>query len=155
VTDEQRALVETMLMDYRKIGRFSIDDYLKLHTEDVAWLQSALEEARRCEVPCLVVTHHAPLVHGTSSPCHDNSPMESAFSTDLASLLKDYADVAPAWIHGHTHHCHCSRIMFDEEGMVTVASNPRGFPHENEGVFRLDVDPITFSVVPSKRAQVV
>ena len=94
------------MMDYRKIGGFNVDLSRDLHAKDVRWLKQELHRARRDGIRCVVVTHHAPLAAGTSDPKYAGSSMNSAFVTDLSDLIASNADVAPIWIHGHTHHSH-------------------------------------------------
>ena len=53
----------------------------------------------------IVVTHHAPLIHGTSSPQYDNNAWSTAVSTDLISNERQrHIGEVVCWIYGHTYH---------------------------------------------------
>ena len=111
-----------------------------------------------------MVTHHAPLIRGTSADKYIGSGMNSAFATDLSGMIAANADVAPFWVHGHTHHSHVLAVPGTggtgsssgngnggeekEGGMTTatafVVSNQRGYVSQREEIkqFRVDADPI-------------
>ena len=63
VTPVQRKDVECFIADYRKIKGFDVESGLLLHREHVAWLGGELDGVR-----LVVLTHHAPLLAGTSAP---------------------------------------------------------------------------------------
>lgn len=67
-----------------------------------------------------MVTHHAPLVCGTSSPDQAKNPWSPAFATDILSQ-GDWKNVE-AWIFGHTHY-----YREFKKGGVKVVSNQRGY----------------------------
>ena len=100
VTPVQRKDVQCFIADYRKIKGFDVEDGLDLHREHVAWLGGELKRAEDDGVRLVVLTHHAPLLDGTSAPCQDNSPLMSAFATDLPHLLRPPVAL---WVYGHTH----------------------------------------------------
>lgn len=160
VLDDERSNVQMFMNDYRKIGGgFSVDVSSHMHREDVKWLRTELERARRERVRCVVVTHHAPLIRGTSADKYIGSGMNSAFATDLSGMISANADVAPFWVHGHTHHSHVLAVPPGtgggdrgdgrENGGITTAaafvvSNQRGYASQREEIkqFRVDADPI-------------
>ena len=163
VLDDERSNVQMFMMDYRKIGGgFNVDVSRHMHREDVKWLKMELQRARRERVRCVVVTHHAPLIKGTSDDKYVGSGMNSAFATDLSDIISANDDVAPFWVHGHTHHSHVLEVpgarndereekdAGGEEGgggttvSVFVVSNQRGYASRREEIeqFRVDADPI-------------
>ncbi|PWY65826.1 hypothetical protein BO83DRAFT_410747 [Aspergillus eucalypticola CBS 122712] len=79
---------------------WSVDDHNARHAAGKRSRQRSL----------LVVTHHAPLLQGTSSPKHAQSPWSVAFATGVK-----------VWVFGHTHYT----TDFIEKG-VRVVSNQRG-----------------------------
>lgn len=154
VPPEAATLVREGLNDYRAIQGFGIETGNREHEEDVAWLTRELLSVRAAQARCVVVTHHAPLMQGTSHPMYEgaNRPLNHAFATDMRALIEEFADVAPVWIHGHTHFTH--KTMFHtgpgreegcEDGLktVTVASNQRGYTSREGQHFCLDVEPVT------------
>lgn len=65
------------------------------------YIQAA--ESEGCQV--VVMTHHAPSVHGTSHPMHDGSSIAAAFVTDLDQDPVLTCKAVRAWVSGHTHYC--------------------------------------------------
>jgi hypothetical protein len=115
-----------MMSDY-SIIRFSPEnrllrarDTVRLHTESVAWLRGALDGCDRAHT--VVVTHHGPCTR-SEAPYHANSPLKSAFSSDLDSLVEQSG--VPLWIHGHTHY----NVDY-VAGSTRVLTNQRGYPEE-------------------------
>ena len=120
--------VAAVVNDFKKIEGWSIEKHNTAHSEDVAWLQ---QEVERCKphTNILVVTHHAPLVDGTASPQHKDSPIKSAFATDiLCNTTAGHWEQAKYWVFGHTHWTTQFKVKATQ-----VVSNQRGyvFPGNN------------------------
>jgi hypothetical protein len=123
--------VNCFIADYRRIkGMRSVSDSNAMHAEDVAWLRTelALAETEDGSVDVVVVTHHAPSLHGTSRPEHRSSPLNSAFATALDDLV-DHPCVS-AWVHGHTHHSHETMRGGAPLKLRLLAANQRGYQGE-------------------------
>jgi hypothetical protein len=73
----------------------------------------------------VVLSHHAPSFRGTSHPKYGigESPISSAFASDLHHLMRKYSKVLKVWAHGHTHY-NSDRMLEN----VRVVSNQRGYP---------------------------
>jgi uncharacterized membrane protein YgcG len=80
--------------------RITVADTNHWHASQLAWLQAAIGEAEAAGRQVVVMTHHAPSMHGTGAPAHVGSSISSGFATALEPLLR-----APilAWLFGHTH----------------------------------------------------
>lgn len=120
--------VAAVVNDFKKIEGWSIEKHNTAHAEDLAWLR---QELQRCKphTKILVVTHHAPLIDGTASPQHEDSPVKSAFATDILCNEKTHSWAqVKYWVFGHTHWT----TQFKVKG-VQVVSNQRGyvFPGNN------------------------
>eukprot|EP00195_Chlamydomonas_chlamydogama_P008584 CAMPEP_0202890936 /NCGR_PEP_ID=MMETSP1392-20130828/1173_1 /ASSEMBLY_ACC=CAM_ASM_000868 /TAXON_ID=225041 /ORGANISM="Chlamydomonas chlamydogama, Strain SAG 11-48b" /LENGTH=309 /DNA_ID=CAMNT_0049574591 /DNA_START=24 /DNA_END=953 /DNA_ORIENTATION=- len=129
VPGEDAYEVRCNLNDYHLIQGFSVADSNEEHRQDVAWLRAETALAEADGVRLVVVTHHAPLLTGTSHPQFLGSPTNCAFATDLSHLMR--APIA-LWVFGHTHFC--SRQV-KGPGSVVVVSNQRGYadiPEEAE-----------------------
>jgi Icc-related predicted phosphoesterase len=117
---------EATMSDY-SIIRFSPEgrvlragDTARLHAESVAWLRN---ELAKCDAArTIVVTHHAPSARSEAS-FHANSQLNSAFASNLDSLVEQCH--VPLWIHGHTHY-NVDYII----GSTRVLTNQRGYPDE-------------------------
>ena len=117
---------EDIMSDYSMI-HFSPEDRplrardtARLHAESVAWLRDALARCDRAHT--IVVTHHAPSSR-SEAPYHANSPLRSAFASDLDSLVEQ--SKVPLWIHGHTHYNADYRL-----GSTRVLTKQRGYPDQ-------------------------
>lgn len=98
---EHKHIIEKSICDYKLIGYFSVEENNRLHKQSVDWLQ--LELAKPTSKKKIVLTHHAPLRKGTSSPQYerDDRILNFAFATDLSNLV----ECADVWVCGHTHYC--------------------------------------------------
>ena len=94
----------------------------RFHQESIEWLTTHLSDAKRSGQKVVVLTHHTPLLQGTSHPRYDGSDLSCCFSSDLRGLLLAYGPPIVAWACGHTHY------NFDFKfGNVRVFSNQRGY----------------------------
>ncbi|KND94870.1 hypothetical protein TOPH_00534 [Tolypocladium ophioglossoides CBS 100239] len=139
VPAEDRDIVTSKVADFRNIKDWIVEDHNNAHRSDLRWLKAELQTLRSelgsiseqayhetgavnaapTERSVVVITHHAPLVQGTSRPEHLQNPWASAFATDVLTVGK--WDLVESWIHGHTHYS-CD---FGAGG-VRVVSNQRG-----------------------------
>ncbi|OOF99913.1 hypothetical protein ASPCADRAFT_40845 [Aspergillus carbonarius ITEM 5010] len=122
-------VVRSKVKDFHKIDDWSVDEHNARHEADRAWLRKEIDLIRqengklggkRSEKrSILVVTHHAPLLRGTSSPHQARNSWSVAFGTDV---LPHVSDGVKVWVFGHTHYT----TEFKEKG-VRVVSNQRGY----------------------------
>ena len=88
-------------------------------------------------------------MRGTSHPVYEHGqndlPLRYAFANDLETLIDAFADVAPIWIHGHTHYTHVTQHVMTSGNCVTVAANQRGYEDDLDSSpsFCSDVQPIS------------
>ena len=128
VSLESGDIVQLKIKDFQKIDGWTVDDHNARHDSDLAWLlgeiQSIQDENKNVKrgvrkQSILVVTHHAPLLRGTSSPEHAQNAWRFAFGTDI---LPQVSDGLKTWVFGHTHY-----TADFKEGRVRVVSNQRGY----------------------------
>jgi predicted phosphohydrolase len=131
----QRA-VEATMNDYRLIRTedvfgnlksFSVSNTNALHRVDLQYLMTEIEEGRERGQSTLVVTHHVPLMTGTSDPKFEGLPTNHAFATDLRELM---GSPVLAWAYGHTHFNPDSVLHVD--GTVLL-SNQKGYERKAVG----------------------
>lgn len=128
IPEDSAPATAAVVNDFKQIEGWTIEKHNSAHSEDLAWLR---QEVQRCKTDAkiLVVTHHAPLIGKTASPQHKNSPVKSAFATDLLSNTRaDSWSQVKYWVFGHTHWT----TQFKVKG-TRVVSNQRGyvFPGNN------------------------
>lgn len=116
-------MAENGMSDYHVI-RFNPEhrplnprDTAGLHHQSVAWLRQQLGTCDPART--VVITHHAPSPK-SEAPDHADSPLKSAFSSNLDSLIKESG--VPLWIHGHTHYNVDFKI-----GATRVLTNQHGY----------------------------
>lgn len=118
----------------------TIDDVRFWHHIDVAFIQRQLREAETLGEKVIVMTHHAPMLTGTSHPRFQGGPLQSAFATDLSNLFHNHPTSLKAWVFGHTHYC-CDQKV-GEHGARLIA-NQRDYywstsqDYKNDFVFSL------------------
>lgn len=134
IPEDSAPAVAAVVNDFKKIEGWSIDRHNAAHSEDLAWLR---QEVQRCDshANILIVTHHAPLIDKTASPQHKDSPIKSAFATDLLCNTRSgpWTQVK-YWVFGHTHWT----TQFKVKG-TQVVSNQRGYVFPGNNV-RLQVE---------------
>lgn len=126
-------VVRQNLRDFQVIKDWTIDTYNQAHVQDIQWLMDECAEIRASEPQrrVIVLTHHAPTKIGTSSPQYEDSPFNSAFSTELSSHPVWAAPIT-TWVYGHTHHnsdkiLNGIRILSNQRGYEGVEANNAGF----------------------------
>jgi predicted phosphodiesterase len=105
------------LNDFHRIHEFTSEINNNLHKKSVKYLSKQLKDHPKS----IVLSHHAPLMKGTSNPIYECTNMKTCFATDLSDLVKQTS----VWAFGHTH-WQCDFIF---EGS-RVVSNPIGYPGE-------------------------
>lgn len=140
VPAEDRDIVASKVADFRRIKDWIVEDHNDAHRSDLRWLkaelqtlrselETTLQEARHetgvvnpapAERSVVVITHHAPLVQGTSRPEHLQNPWASAFATDVLTVGR--WDPVSSWVYGHTHYS-CDFEAY----AIRVVSNQRGY----------------------------
>lgn len=109
-----------ILSDDRAGGPLTTRESSRWHASDVQWLKHELQVAAAEQQTCLVLTHHAPSMHGTSNPKHSaENPLRFAFATELEHLM---GYPVHTWVYGHTHYNNDQII-----NGTRVVSNQRGY----------------------------
>jgi hypothetical protein len=111
---------------------FTVAETNELHRVEHEFILREIESSRETGKCTVVLTHHAPLMKGTSDPKFFGTPTSHAFSTDMADLM---GSPVVAWLHGHTH--------FNSPGTrmkgTLVTANQKGYIGESVGLaFRME-----------------
>jgi len=117
------------LNDFHQVKHWTINDYINAHAQDVKWLEEQCMEIKTKEPArrIIILTHHAPTFQNTSAPQYRNSPVASAFATEMTDS-PCWGSPVVAWAFGHTH--------FNTDFMlkgVRVVSNQRGYEGSEAG----------------------
>ena len=129
VPPDSEEIVRSKVNDFRRIVDWDVSDHTAEHSEDRKWLTDEISSIRqldggsRSKRKIVVISHHAPLMKGTSNPAHENKPWSSAFATDLIGMEKQSClDDVQWWVFGHTHYT--AEFVC---GNIKLISNQRGY----------------------------
>ena len=125
MSDASRSVSDFRMIRLGKTELLRPEHVREMHLAQVKWLEEqALEEF---DGPTIVITHYLP--HRRSiHPRYEGDPLNPAFVSDLASLVKLPVTL---WIHGHTH----ESLDYTVNG-TRVVCNPRGYlPMETNPAF--------------------
>lgn len=106
---------------YDGTRRFLPEDAYHLHQEAKAFL----EEAVKTDLPCVIMTHHAPTFLAKNSKRYPDQELDEAYMCNLHPFIEANPNLR-AFFSGHTHYRYRHKI-----GETKLAANPRGYyPHE-------------------------
>lgn len=127
IPESVQDIVHKSMSDYRQIRGFGTQTHNSEHEKDKKWLTDTLSNINQSNSRCIIITHHAPLMQGTSASLYERPThlLRFAFASDQRDLISNYKDTIVGWIHGHTHYCHSS--TFEN---VAIVSNQRGYSNE-------------------------
>eukprot|EP01080_Neovahlkampfia_damariscottae_P006147 gene6147-10154_t len=101
-------------------NKITVDETIKWHEESLEFIKREIEESKKSDQKCIILTHHAPLKDlGSSEPTFYGSGTNEGFCTDLRYLM---GDPILLWAYGHTHWPQDIKI----EG-TRIVSNPSGY----------------------------
>jgi len=151
IPETAKAAVQARVKDYSMIRDWSVDLHNAAHDADLDWLRRELRALDPANKVVVVVTHHAPIIHGTSKPAYVDSPWTSAFATNVL-LSGDWSSV-DYWVHGHTHHSTdldvgSTKVVSNQLGYLL--SRPVGQTQENTPTNRHEFNPGRVICLPTK-----
>lgn len=123
IPGESSRAVASAVNDFKKIDGWGVEKHNAAHAQDPDWLRKEVTaiQSRDTEMGIIIVTHHAPVVEQTASPQHQDSPIQSAFSTDICNTGELWRPVK-YWMFGHTHWTTHFRV-----NGIQLVSNQRGY----------------------------
>lgn len=126
IPPEHENLITYVINDYNYIKNFTVKDSNEIHKIDREYLASRIDHIRSINpnAKILVITHHAPLVKGTSHIKYEGNDTNCAFSSDLSDIVSK----VNYWICGHTHHSNRFK-----HGDCEIILNCRGYRSEKTG----------------------
>lgn len=112
----------------KKQRTVQVPDTCEWHKEHLEYILKEIKSAREENMPCVVLTHHAPVIEKSSHPKYINNSINSAFATDLKHLFeREDFDHVKLWAYGHTHY-NASRTL----GKTLVMANQKGYFFEKD-----------------------
>jgi len=130
MNDYRQIVVDEATEPGHKMEWLSVADTNRWHEAAVRWLYDEIKATRKYVV---VLTHHAPLMSGTSAPEYEvkGRALTHGFATELSALFRPEVK---AWVFGHTHYA----ADFPFRG-ARVVSNPKGYSDGECGFSRTKV----------------
>ncbi len=133
ICDKNKEIIEKSLNDFRHIFKdhtvnITSDDFNEMHNNCINFIDSSLN--RFSDKKIIIITHYPPLCDKTISEEYLNSPLKSAFCSDL-----DINVAKPNilfWISGHTHHNY--NLNFQKSN-IRLVSNQFGYEGDHTGLF--------------------
>ncbi|KAL3931185.1 MAG: hypothetical protein SGARI_004271 [Bacillariaceae sp.] len=133
-------------------------DTRQWYRENLDWLQSQLSsiyeqnklraqkdyaQEAALQTKVVVLTHHTPLMTGTSAPQFEGMDSTHCFSSNLQNLLSQPYSPIEVWACGHTHYNFDLGVAQDnrsdgESKLVRVVSNQRGYKNRPKPEYRPD-----------------
>jgi predicted phosphohydrolase len=127
ISPANRWQIEQYVNDFHVIkykgGRFSAEQFNRLHHESLCFLRDALRHNFRGKM--IVVTHHVPTYINYPSKFKGDR-LNEAFAVELFDLIKD--SEPDYWIYGHTHHNTDDFSL----GRTKLLTNQLGYVRNNE-----------------------
>ncbi|EAW07345.1 Ser/Thr protein phosphatase superfamily [Aspergillus clavatus NRRL 1] len=127
IVETQQERVSWMLNDFYSIKHWTVEDHCAAHEADLTWLNNQVTKIARSDPhrKIVILTHHSPTMDARAAdPVHVNSPITSAFATDLRGEPCWEKPQVRLWAFGHTHY-NCDFVE-DRTGKRIVA-NQRGY----------------------------
>ena len=101
--------------------RFFVADAHRLHQEALGFLREAVQT----ELPCVILTHHAPTFFAKNSKRYPGQELDEAYFSNQHAFIESNPHIK-LWGCGHSHYRFRAQI-----GEVKVTANPRGYyPNE-------------------------
>lgn len=129
VPPESHMTVSVGLNDFFHTHDWDVDAHNEAHQRDLAWLNAQVADLERSNAEIVIVSHWSPSRDGRAvEPKHAESPIISAFSTDLSGEACFKSDRVKVWAFGHTHYnCDFMVERKDGAGPLRLLANQRGY----------------------------
>jgi len=105
IPPDKYEIIENSLNDYKFIyqntnQKLTPEFTSKEFEKNIEFIASSIKDMHRDQKTIIVLTHHVPVLNGTSHPRYDNMPTNHAFATNISHLPHHIQ----YWLCGHTHH---------------------------------------------------
>ncbi|KAI2620188.1 calcineurin-like phosphoesterase [Hypomontagnella submonticulosa] len=117
------------LNDFFHTKDWDVDSHNEAHRRDLAWLNHEVSALEHTEVQIAILTHWSPSNDLRAvDPRHIQSPITSAFSTDLSNELCFKSPKTKVWAFGHTHfNCDFKMDRGASVQPLRLVANQRGY----------------------------
>lgn len=114
--------------DFYHIDDWDVNKHNVSHEQDLAWLNDEVETLEE-DTKIMIFTHWSPSVDPRAvDPKHENSPIASAFATDLSQEMCFKSPNVQTWAFGHTHfNCDFEVDRGASVSPIRLLTNQRGY----------------------------
>lgn len=136
ISSPQRVEVEKRMRDFRETRDHAVEDHVIAHQSDLDWLNNQVKSISETEPQrkIAVFSHYSPTLDKRAvAPRHRDSPISSAFATDLSQEPCWTDQAVLFWAFGHTHF-NCD--FTDKHGKRIVA-NQKGYASSIEADYKI------------------
>jgi len=129
ISPENRLAVSHGLNDFFQINDWDTAMHNNTHKRDLAWLNGQVADLEDSDVKIMIFSHWSPSLDVRAiDPRHAESPISSAFSTDLSGEACFKSDKVKVWAFGHTHfNCDFKVERGSDTGPLRLLANQRGY----------------------------
>ncbi|KAF2230121.1 hypothetical protein EV356DRAFT_526937 [Viridothelium virens] len=129
IPPERHMAVSFGLNDFFQTNDWDIDAHNEAHKRDVAWLNAQVADLELSDVNIIIFSHWSPSMDLRAiEPKHADSPITSAFSTELSKEPCFTSDKVKVWAFGHTHYnCDFTVQREGSAGPLRLLANQRGY----------------------------
>ncbi|KAH8692140.1 hypothetical protein BGW36DRAFT_464697 [Talaromyces proteolyticus] len=126
ISPRQEFAVETRMVDFKDILRWTVDGHNAAHESDLNWLNSQVSTIAKNEPhrQIAIFTHHSPSIDSRfTDPKHISSDVSTDFATDLSNKRCWTNSAVVAWVFGHTHF----NCAFTDASGKTIITNQKEY----------------------------
>lgn len=129
VPPENEDYVSLGLNDFYHIQGWSVAQHNEAHKRDLKWLNEQVKALDTSDTEIIILTHWSPTRDPRSmDPKHANSPIVSAFVTDLSKETCFLSRNVKLWAFGHTHfNCDLKSNRGESIEPLRLLTNQRGY----------------------------
>ncbi|KAL9107992.1 MAG: hypothetical protein Q9227_007207 [Pyrenula ochraceoflavens] len=124
------------LNDFWQTDDWDVEKHNEAHKRDLAWLNAQVAELEQSNVKVMILSHWSPSrdTHAVVAK-HAESPITTAFSTDLSKEACFKSDKVKVWAFGHTHYNCDFMVERGDAGPLRLVTNQRGYYHAQSAAF--------------------
>lgn len=129
VPPKSEMAVSVGLNDFFQINDWDVRKHNEAHMRDLAWLNAQVTDLEQSDVKIIIFSHWSPSLDIRAvEPRYAESPIMSAFSTNLSGEICFKSDKVRLWAFGHTHYnCDFTVERAGGAGPLRLLANQRGY----------------------------
>ena len=129
IPPESEMAVSVGLNDFLHTSDWDVKIHNEAHRRDLAWLNAQVAHLEQSDVKIMIFSHWSPSLDNRAlDPKHSESPITTAFSSNLSEEGCFKSDKVMVWAFGHTHYnCDFTIEREASAGPLRLLTNQRGY----------------------------